>query len=363
MSHRPLARPAPLLVLLSLGACARGPLRPTGDPAGETGAAPAPLPHHYVVVGGVVVGEGRVEVEVAAGQVRALLPPGEVDPALPVVDAAGRWIAPGIIDSHVHLAYLPEGEALAAGGVAGAVDLAAPVSAFGVDEPLLVARTGPMVTAVGGYPTRSWGAGGYGLEVRGAGEAAAAVASLADQGAALIKVPLGGSPALDPAELDAVVAAAHARGLQVVAHALGEAELRAAAAAGVDLLAHTPTGPLSAEAARLWAGRGLISTLSAFGGGENLAALRAAGAEVLYGTDFGNTRARGVSAAELQALADAGLDGAAILRAATTGPAARFGFPTLGAVAPGARAHLLVLDADPLLDPLTLSRPVEVLRP
>jgi imidazolonepropionase-like amidohydrolase len=360
MTLRSVARFACFLPLL---ACARGPLRSTGEPAGETGAAPTPLPGHYVVVGGVVVGRGRVDVEVSAGEVRALHAPGAADPALPVIDATGRWIAPGIIDSHVHLAYLPEGEALAAGGVAGAVDLAAPVSAFDVAEPLLVARAGPMVTAVGGYPTRSWGAGGYGLEVRGAGEATAAVAALADQGAALIKVPLGSSPALTTAELDAVVAAAHARGLPVVAHALSEEAVRAAAAADVDLLAHTPTGSLSAEAARLWAGRGLISTLSAFGGGENLAALRAAGAEVLYGTDFGNTRARGVSAAELQALVDAGLDGAAILQAATAAPAARFGFSNLGAISPGARAHLLVLDADPLLDPLTLSRPVEVLRP
>lgn len=58
---------------------------------------------------------------------------------------------------------------------------------------------------------------------------------------------------------------------------------------------------------------------------------------------------------------EAGLDGAAILAAGTRDPAARFGFPSLGAIAPGKEASLLVLDADPLTDPTTLGRPVGVL--
>ena len=47
----------------------------------------------------------------------------------------------------------------------------------------------------------------------------------------------------------------------------------------------------------------------------------AAGATVLYGTDFGNTSHLGVDPAEIAALQAAGLDGAAILAAGTSAPA------------------------------------------
>jgi imidazolonepropionase-like amidohydrolase len=81
------------------------------------------------------------------------------------------------------------------------------------------------------------------------------------------------------------------------------------------------------------------------------------GATVLYGTDFGNTRAAGIQAAELEALQLAGLDGAAIIAMGTTEPARFWGFSELGSLSVGARASFLVLDANPAEDPLTLSRP------
>lgn len=342
------------------------PLRPGGGvlPGGATGplgsGAEPPLPDHYALVGGQVVGLGPAEVEVQGGRVVAV---GLADPSAPRIDATGRWITAGIIDSHVHLAYLPEAEALAAGGVAGAVDLAAPVAFFEAELPLPVALAGPMVTTVGGYPTRSWGAAGYGHEVGSVEEARAAVRDHAERGARLIKVPVGGSPALSEPELLAIVEEARALGLPVAAHAIDEAEVVQAARVGVDVLAHTPPRTLSEAALEAWRGRAVISTLSAFGGVETLRALRAHGVEVLYGTDFGNTRARGISAAELGLLLDAGLDGPAILEATQAGPAARWSFPDLGAVEVGARAHLLLLDADPTLDPMTLAAPLRVLRP
>jgi imidazolonepropionase-like amidohydrolase len=82
---------------------------------------------------------------------------------------------------------------------------------------------------------------------------------------------------------------------------------------------------------------------------------------VLYGTDFGNTTVAGIDAQELELLAEAGLDGAAILEAATAAPAAFWGLDGFGCIEVGAEAHVLVLDADPTLDPTTLSRIVRVL--
>jgi hypothetical protein len=138
-----------------------------------------------------------------------------------VIDLGGRFVVPAFIDAHVHLAYFPEAAAMARGGVAGVLDLAAPLSyAPSRARPLALAWSGPMITAVGGYPTRDWGSDGYGLECATATEAADAVDLLAERGARVIKVPITGQPTLDDRALAAVTARAHARGLRVVAHAL-----------------------------------------------------------------------------------------------------------------------------------------------
>jgi imidazolonepropionase-like amidohydrolase len=55
---------------------------------------------------------------------------------------------------------------------------------------------------------------------------------------------------------------------------------------------------------------------------ENLKQLRARGATVLYGTDFGNTVLPGIQPTELGALTSAGLDTAALIAAGTTEPRA-----------------------------------------
>ena len=323
----------------------------------------SPTPDAYVVTGGTVVGHGRADVEVADGRIVGL---GTVAPTGERIDVSGRFLAPAFVDSHVHLAYLPEAAAMANGGIAAAIDLAAPLS-FLTELPARprVLASGPMITAVGGYPTQSWGRNGYGLECADAAAVRAAVQQLAAAGARVIKVPVTSDPGLDDGELRAAAEEAHARGLKVAAHALSDDEAARAARTGVDVLAHTPVSPLSKKTVALWSDRAVISTLRAFGGSEtaiaNLHALRAAGATVLYGTDFGNTTTPGIDDRELELLARAGLDGAAILDAATSAPAAFWGLEGFGRIELGAEAHILVLDADPTVDPTTLSRIVRVL--
>ena len=283
-----------------------------------------------------------------------------------VLDAGGLFAVPAFVDSHVHLAYLPVGDELSRGGVAAAVDLAAPLASL--SEPagaLRVVHAGPMITPPGGYPTRSWGADGYGIECADAAACAVAVDRVADAGAAIVKVPIGAEPDHDQDTLRAIVARAHARGLLVAVHALDDASARRTAEAGADLLAHTPVEPLSDETVRAWSGRAVISTLRAFGGSassvDNLRRLHAAGATVLYGTDLGNTRTPGIDAAELELLARAGLSPEEILIAATAAPARIFALDDLGSLTPGHAASLLLLTTDPLEDITSPSRPSRVI--
>lgn len=337
--------------------------RAPGDARGDGEAPDARRARHFVLRGGYVVGTGVADVEIDDGRIVAVgvVPAGRGED----VDVGGRWIAPAAIDSHVHLAYLPVADELASGGIAAAVDLAAPMSFLAdLPEAPRVVAAGPMITAVGGYPTRSWGAGGYGLEVAGESEAAAAVDRLHAAGARIIKVPVTSEPALTDAELRAVTARAHALGLLVAAHALEDRHALRAADAGCDLLAHTPVEPLSEATIAAWSGRAVVSTLEAFGASspaiDNLRRLRAAGATVLYGTDLGNTRTPRIDRREVLDLLAAGLAPEEVLASMTSAPARLFHLDDLGAIAPGAEASLLVLGADPLADPTTLCEPVAV---
>lgn len=281
--------------------------------------------------------------------------------AAPVFDAEGATIVPAFVDAHVHLSYDPVGAAHAAGGIAVAVDLGSPIEALGAtDEPLRVLRAGPMITAVGGYPLDGWGRAGYGVECSDAVSCAARVDALVAAGAALLKVPIeeGG---LDDASLGAVADRAHASHRLLFAHALGADAVARAAAAGVDVLAHTPLEPVDDALAERFRGRAVVSTLRAFGGRattvDNLARLRAHGVDVLYGTDLGNTRTTGIDAREIALLAQAGLDTAAIVEAATATPSRVLGLAHHGALEPGRAASFLVYRGDLASDPTQLARP------
>ena len=319
------------------------------------------------LIGGFVAGVGPQTLVLSGGMISEVLSPDDSPPTgVKIIDVEGSWLAPAFIDSHVHIVYLPVAETLVAGGVAGVVDHAAPLSFFQETfGDLRVLGSGPMITATGGYPTQSWGANGYGIECAGTEEAIAAVDSLHDQGAAFIKVPFAGGPQLTADTVTAVISRAHELSMKVSVHALSEQSASLAAVAGADILAHTPTESLTGPTLDLWGQRAVVSTLSAFGGsGEavnNLEALHQRGATVLYGTDLGNTSTAAIQSAELALLMSAGLTGAEILVAGTSAPAAWWGFEDLGALSQGKAANILVLSADPLVDPMTLSEPAQVL--
>jgi imidazolonepropionase-like amidohydrolase len=322
----------------------------------------APVSPAFIVDGALDVDGNAVRLGVSNG---AFVDAATLPPSTRVVDLAGKFVVPAFIDSHVHLAYYPVAADLPKGGIAGAVDFAAPLTALASPPTELEVRwAGPMITPLLGYPTQGWGAGGFGLEVATPDEAAAAVDQILDAGASFIKTPLVGAQGVSDEMLAAVVVRAHERDVRVAVHALGSADATRAVASEVDLFGHTPTEALTPEQVAGWGERAVVGTLSAFGGSQaaldNLRALADAGALVLYGTDLGNSLVVGIQPAELDALLRAGFSGNDIVHSATDRAADYWGMTDLGRLEPEKRASFLVLADDPNTAPLTLATPTAV---
>jgi imidazolonepropionase-like amidohydrolase len=275
------------------------------------------------------------------------------------VAARGLILVPALIDAHVHLSVAGEPATVARaqvqGGVAAVLDLGAPERTLPLDHPPLRVRfSGPLLTAPGGYPTRSWGKNGEGLELATAADARAAVRRLSQRGARFVKLAFDPRfPLLAPDVARAAAEEARHLGLRVAAHALETESVRLALDAGADVLAHTPRDPLPQDLLRRLQGKWVISTLRAFAvAPARLRALAAAGARIAYGTDLGNEKiGPGIDAGELALIAEAGVDP---LAAATSEAAALLGYDDLGSLAVGSRASLLAVQS---LSPESLARP------
>ncbi|MGA1578865.1 MAG: amidohydrolase, partial [Steroidobacteraceae bacterium] len=109
----------PLALLLS-GGCAVTPQAGEGSlqPAAETVLTPfpstyRPLPSSPTLIRGarLLVGDGtgleRGDVLMREGKIAAVGASLEAPPGTVVIDAAGRWVTPGIIDAHSHLGVYP----------------------------------------------------------------------------------------------------------------------------------------------------------------------------------------------------------------------------------------------------------------
>jgi imidazolonepropionase-like amidohydrolase len=184
-------------------------------------------------------------------------------------------------------------------------------------------------------------------------------------------------------ELRAAVQTAHGRGARVGAHIEGFEVAAAAVRAGIDVLDHAPL--LSEETVEQMAalGTAYVPTVWGFSDdsgidldrldaadaeaigrwrAEHKASVRralAAGVLVAAGSDAaGSLPAGTVLHDELDALADCGLTGSALLATATRNAAAVIGRQEkLGVIEVGALADLVVLGADPLMDIAALRAP------
>ena len=362
-------------------------------------------------------------------QLSVLLRDGRIDelgdppapPGAEVVSGAGRTLLPGLIDAHTHTLFRDELRQALTFGVTTVLDMfnapetAAALKRAAASEPDLadLRSAGTGATAPGGHPSDLVDAGLFPPfpAVRAADEADDFVAARLAEGSDYIKLIVDDGtwlatpiPTLTPEQIHALVAAAHDRGAQAIAHASTRPEAQRALAAGVDGLAHVfvdqpPPQHFAADVAR--AGAFVVPTLRvweakfghpreralvddprvhphltaeqrehlattggrAFGVAEPdwpgptwahraTGQLHAANVPLLAGSDAAYPHsAHGLALhAELLALVDAGLTPAEALAAATAGPAAHFDLHDRGRIAPGYRADLVLVAGDPTAD-------------
>src|SRR4051812_48138443 len=320
------------------------------------------LDGHVWIGDGTEIAAARVVID-PDGVITAIGTTADVEAPMSALHLSAAWVGPGLYDAHVHLAFGRPEEILERGVVA-VRDLGAPpidAARWRALPAPKVAVAGPLLTAPGGYPSRSWGARGFAAFVDDVEQATRLVSGLAAE-VDVVKLALepAGGPVPSAAVAAAVVSAAHAAGRQVVCHALTVHMVERALDAGVDELAHTPIETLPDELVSriVDAGVGIVSTLHTFdhaGHGPsvvaNAAALVAAVGQLRYGTDLGNGGIKpGVDVRELELLAtDVGLGGEGALRAATR------------PIVVGERAGVVALDHDPRERPGTWREPRAVL--
>lgn len=302
-------------------------------------------------------------------------------PDAEVIDGDGGYLIPGLIDCHIHLSGPGTQECLVAAGVTTGLDMSSPAALVaamrgrvGVTDirSSMIATTSP--ASAHAERLKDVPAAREGL-VPTAADAEAAVALRVAQGADYFKIVID-LPGFDRETVDALVAAAHAHGLRTIAHASRSDAVDLAELAGVDVVTHVPLDrPIGAEQAERLAAAGTVAvpTLTMMKGivdalrgvpgpdyraaRESVRALHDAGVVVLAGTDANETPAAPASPVfgsslhdELELLVEAGLSPLEALRSATSLPAEHFALHDRGAIAPGLRADLVLLEADPTLD-------------
>ncbi|MEJ2187381.1 MAG: HEAT repeat domain-containing protein [Gemmatimonadota bacterium] len=340
------------------------------------------------------------------------------------IDANAGTILPGIVNAHIHHGAPPEmRHRFLLEGVTTVCDLGSEpdeMDAFTEDAcddgpAARGLRAGPIVTAPGGYPDGLYRTH-INYEVAGPEEAGAAIDDLAARGADMIKIAVDPTwnttnplPFPDLETIRALVEAAHAHHLLVRAHIIRPAQLDLVIDGGVDVVEHLgmPAWPSREEENRVmasddpvagffdrWApdyqprlermaadGIAMVPTLSAVIGGfytaedptprqrwvvsvlmEIVRRFHTAGGVVAVGNDF-NDRAttERLPLLEMEMLGKAGLTPMDVLVAATRNGARVCGRRwDLGTLEPGKLADLIIVDGDPLTDPVAALRRVRL---
>lgn len=351
-----------------------------------------------------------------------------------VIDLGDRTLMPGLIDAHTHIALhegnynaqvlteTPEFRAIVStvnarrtleAGIttirdlgneaAGLTDVALrdAIAQGYVPGPRIVAAIHPLVTTgayrVSGYaPTTNTPP--ISAEANGPDAMRAAVRQLITDGADVIKVYLDSSrhphhsalrqaPTYSQAEIDAIVAEAHAEGAKVAAHCSTDAAARMGVAAGVDSIEHGMN--LTDETYRAMAAKNivLVPTLLVYemwaadpdliGEGPSPSKARLeqtvkthtesfqralrSGVKIAFGTD---TFAKlGTNAQEIASMVRAGMRPIDALRAATSVSAALLGVDDItGTIEPGKAADLIAVPGDPSRDATALQHVAFVMK-
>lgn len=291
-------------MILLLLACADPPggapaRTPVDDSAAASVLPPAMVPRAALLPGDVVIDRVTVvdadgsranqAVVLRGGTILEVRAPGRYPRSVTRVDGRGKYLVPGLVDAHVHLAHSggtiwtgdPLEQNLRAtlyhgvtavydvGGPDAVLDLRDRVAAGELLGPTILA-TGPFLTAELSHPCESFPWPDLCVFVT-ADDAGAAAAARVAAGADGIKIALADAsftpwptPRLDVDALDDIVAA----GLPVLAHVDEDDDVTDAVAAGVSLLAHPPFGGVASTGAVSAAASAdaVHTTLSAFAG-------------------------------------------------------------------------------------------------
>ncbi len=300
----------------------------------------------------------NVDVRVSKGRLLSIRPHRDDLADDVIIEGSGKLLLPGLINSHVHAYFPAHLQEAARAGVLHVLDMHGSTFSLtmlrGIVDSLNYAvyhASGGALTVNGGHGTQ------FGMPtptVESAGGVEPFVRARKKEGVDYLKVIREPSrPTLDSLQLDTAIRAAHNLDLVVVAHISRAADAALLARLGIDGLAHLQFDrPLSAEeltvlaAAKPFVIPTLLTNLRAFDffrennkdiphldSTELLAdvlKLYRAGLTILAGTDppnFGINYGTDLYQ-ELELLRLAGLPVTAVLRAATSAPAAAFHLPT-----------------------------------
>lgn len=293
-----------------------------------------------------------------------------------VIYGRGRWLVPGLVDMHVHIRAIDLPRYLAY-GITTVRDLA------GLDSVLAAKRAvergdvlGPRIFASSLLLVGPRAANPpFSLIVNDANNAAAIIDAQLARGCDSIKVYND----LSRAAYDALVNAAHARGVLVAGHVTNNVDIRHAMTMqdSIEHLSGYPLGSAQqsrelAEASRA-AGVWNCPTMYVFSSRGTpadvlsarralLAALDEAGARILAGTDSGYLVPAGIALhEELRELSEAGLTPFEVLSAATRSAAEYLGDESIGTIRVGARADLVLVSSNPLENLAVLRTPSGVM--
>ena len=338
----------------------------------------------------VVVEGGRITV---IAEDAANLPEGAA-----TVDLMGRYLAPGLLDAHVHVSSIADARRALLSGVTTMRSMG---TSHYVDVGMRELQAAGYLDApqylAAGYHVRPPAAEAffqdhpelghlYGQDVRGEEAVRAMTAAIVSRGVDFVKTNAterAGLPDTDPrkqfyweAELRAIVEEARTAGIPVAAHAHGDAGARAAVEAGVRSIEHGTY--INPETLAIMVEMGtylvptiaIVSDLTIPGGDYDNAVLnirgrhmlprvremaRSAhemGVKIVAATDTGyGPESTTTLAHELIEFAGIGMTPLEALRSATTTAAELFGLEgRVGAIAPGLEADLIVLERNPLDD-------------
>ncbi|QLG62530.1 metal-dependent hydrolase family protein [Halorarum salinum] len=363
---------------------------------------------HVLRNGTVVDADGEREADVAV-EGDGIVAVGDVGRGDAETDVSGRYVAPGLVDSHVHLmldgrpdvatvqsesafdhAYAAAANLRAAveAGVTTVRDLGGP-GTLALDAGRAVAEgrlVGPRVLACGENITMTGGHGHwFGREADGPDEVRKATREQLKRGADVVKcMATGGvltegartgAPELTYEEIEALVDAAAAKDVPTAAHAHGKEGLLNAVEAGITSIEHGTFMDREAAAAMAAAGTYWVPTASALfdivdnpdAGIPPSAMAKAEASAESFVTSFDHAAAEGVTVAmgtdagtpfnhfgdipgELEYMVEYGMTPAEALEAATVNAAELCGLDDVGRVSEGYRADLIVLDSDPTAD-------------